>query len=531
MGGGPAGSYAASALQREGHEVALLESARFPRYHIGESLLPSMRNYLRFIGLEDEFAEYGFLTKPGVSFKLVHGIPDTWNDFTRLGPGYESWNVIRSEMDHLFLRHAEKQGVRAFQGTRVESIEFEDDPASSRPIAANWANKDGDTGRIAFDWLIDATGRAGIMSTKYLKNREMRESLRNVAVWGYWKGVKRYAAGTKKANSGWFEALTDETGWSWTIPLHDGTTSIGFVMHQTASNAKKSTKPTLTDHYLDQLQFVPGVRELIGEEGSMMSDSIKSAADYSYSATRYAGDHFRIIGDAANFVDPFFSSGVHIAITGGLSAALTICASIKGEASEATAQEWHDSKVGIAHTRFLFVVLGAYQQMHLQTYPILSDINAKNFDDAFKMFHPGSPIFLAKSRFINKDVHAAVIYGLADSSERLTDAKVQYMMDTLQNYFDPYVDEEHVMAVRRRYGTEVISLESPVLGREKIMSLVKDDNDGERVLKKVDATRVFTDEIEVTGMGRHPLLGYVANIEKGQLGLRKFVELLAGREM
>ncbi|KAF7348029.1 FAD/NAD(P)-binding domain-containing protein [Mycena sanguinolenta] len=512
MGGGPAGSYAASALQREGHEVVLLESAHFPRYHVGESLLPSMRNYLRFIGLEDEFADYGFLTKPGASFKLVHGIPDTWTDFTRMGPGYGTWNVIRSEMDHLFLRHAEKQGVRAFQGTRVESIEFEGDPASSRPIAANWANKDGDTGKITFDWLIDATGRAGIMSTKYLKTREMRESLRNVAVWGYWKGVKRYAEGTKKANSGWFEALTDETGWSWTIPLHDGTTSIGFVMHQTASNAKKSTKPTLTDHYLDQLQFVPGVRELIGEEGSMISDSIKSAADYSYSATRYSGDHFRIVGDAANFVDPFFSSGVHIAITGGLSAALTVCASIKGQVSEAIAQEWHDSKVGIAHTRFLFVVLGAYQQMHLQMHPILSDINAKNFDEAFKMFRP-------------------VIYGLADSSKGLTDSKVQDMMDTFQNYFDPYVDEEHVMAVRRRYGTEVIRLESPVLGREKIMSLVKDDNDGERVLKKIDAARVFTDDIEVTRMGHHPLLGYVANIEKGQLGLRKFVELSAAQEM
>ncbi|KAF7348035.1 FAD/NAD(P)-binding domain-containing protein [Mycena sanguinolenta] len=267
-------------------------------------------------------------------------------------------------------------------------------------------------------------------------------------------------------------------------------------MHQTASNAKKSTKPTLTDHYLDQLQFVPGVREFIGEEGSMISDSIKSAADYSYSATRYSGDHFRIIGDAAR----------------GLSAALTVCASIKGQVSEAIAQEWHDSKVGIAHTRFLFVVLGAYQQMHLQMHPILSDINAKNFDEAFKMFCP-------------------VIYGLADSSKGLTDSKVQDMMDTFQNYFDPYVDEEHVMAVRRRYGTEVIRLESPVLEREKIMSLVKDDNDGERVLKKIDAARVFTDDIEVTRMGRHPLLGYVANIEKGQLGLRKFVELSADLEM
>lgn len=106
------------------------------------------------------------------------------------------------------LRHAEKQGARVFEETRVESIEFEGEPDSSRPVAANWSNKQGVTGKITFDWLVDASGRAGIMSTKYLANREMRESLRNVAVWAYWKDVKRYEEGTKKANSGWFEALT-----------------------------------------------------------------------------------------------------------------------------------------------------------------------------------------------------------------------------------------------------------------------------------------------------------------------------------
>ncbi|KAJ7661574.1 hypothetical protein DFH06DRAFT_1192690 [Mycena polygramma] len=512
VGGGPAGSYAASALQREGHDVVLLESAKFPRYHVGESLLPSLPGYLRFIGAEDAVANHGFLTKPGAAFRLVHGVPVTWTDFGALGPSYMTYNVIRSELDDLLLKHAEKQGVRVFQETRVDSIEFEGEPSSSRPIAANWVNKEGLSGKIEFDWLVDATGRAGLMSTKYLKNRQMRESLRNVAVWGYWKNVKRYEDGTKKANSGWFESLTDETGWSWTISLHDGTTSIGFVMHHTISNAKKQTVTangqtrTLLEHYLDQLQFVPGVRELIGDKGSMIDGSLKSAADYSYSASSYSGDHFRIIGDAANFVDPFFSSGVHIALTGGLSAAMTICASIKGETTEATAQAWHDNKVGIAHTRFLFVVLGAYQQMHLQQFPVLSDINATNFDEAFTMFHP-------------------VIYGLADSSTKLTDAKIQEMMDRLQHYFDPYVDEEHVQAVRARYGADVVHMEAPFMGAEKIKTLANDDIQVERVMRKVDASKVFADDIDIRHMGRHPLLGYIAFVKQGELGLRKFVEI------
>ncbi|KIJ26246.1 hypothetical protein M422DRAFT_91527, partial [Sphaerobolus stellatus SS14] len=214
IGGGPAGTSAAALLQREGHQVTLLESAKFPRYHVGESMLPSMRNYLRFIGLEDDF--------PGASFKLVHGIRASWTDFTALGPDYATWNVVRSEMDDVMFRHAAKQGVKTFDGTRVDAIQFEGEPDSSRPISASWANKEGETGQIAFDWLVDASGRAGIMSTKYLQNRKMRESLRNVAVWGYWKDVKLYGKGTIKEGSGWFEALTDETGWSWVIPLHNG---------------------------------------------------------------------------------------------------------------------------------------------------------------------------------------------------------------------------------------------------------------------------------------------------------------------
>ena len=108
------------------------------------------------------------------------------------------------------LSHSQKEGVHVFDGTKVEEIQFKNngDPTNSRPVSATWSRKDGSSGKIDFEWLIDASGRAGVMSTKYLGNRQMRESLRNVAVWGYWKDVKRYGVGTKKENSAWFEALT-----------------------------------------------------------------------------------------------------------------------------------------------------------------------------------------------------------------------------------------------------------------------------------------------------------------------------------
>ena len=110
-------------------------------------------------------------------------------------------------MDELMLRHAQKQGVKVFEETKIDTIQFEGDPKTSRPVSAQWIKKDGTSGTTSFDWLVDASGRAGVMSTKYLDNRRMRESLRNVAVWGYWNDVSRYGVGTKKENSAWFEAL------------------------------------------------------------------------------------------------------------------------------------------------------------------------------------------------------------------------------------------------------------------------------------------------------------------------------------
>lgn len=112
-------------------------------------------------------------------------------------------------MDELLLRHAEKLGANVFEETTVTGIKFQGSPDSSRPIAASWANKQGKTGQIAFDWLIDASGRSGLMSTRYLSNRVMRDSLRNVAAWGYWKDCKGFGSNEPlKQGSGYFEVLS-----------------------------------------------------------------------------------------------------------------------------------------------------------------------------------------------------------------------------------------------------------------------------------------------------------------------------------
>lgn len=135
-----------------------------------------------------------------------------------LGPGGFSWNVVRSESDELMFRHAANNGAKTFDGTKVDSLIFEPylhdgftDQARlanpGQPVSANWSCKDGSTGTIKFEYIIDASGRTGLISTKYMKNRRFNERLKNIANWTYWKGAKRFNMGENNENSPFFEAL------------------------------------------------------------------------------------------------------------------------------------------------------------------------------------------------------------------------------------------------------------------------------------------------------------------------------------
>lgn len=184
--------------------------------------------------------------------------------------------------------------------------------------------------------------------------------------------------------------FSDASGWVWSIPLHDGTRSVGVVMNQEKSIARKkeSGSPSTKDFYLDALNMTPGVLKLLSN-AKLVSD-VKAASDFSYSASSYASPYLRVIGDAGCFIDPFFSSGVHLALASGLSAAVTICAAMRDDCSEKTAASWHSHKVADGYTRFLLVVLSALKQIRQQDEPILTDFNEDGFDRAFAFFRPSS---------------------------------------------------------------------------------------------------------------------------------------------
>ena len=131
------------------------------------------------------------------------------------GPDAHAWNVVRSEADHLMFKHAEKSGAKTFDGTKVRTLEFElvdgpqdpELPPLGRATSATWSCKDGRSGTIKFQYVVDASGRAGLVSTNYLKNRKYNSGLKNVASWGYWKNVGDFGVGTKMEGQPYFVAL------------------------------------------------------------------------------------------------------------------------------------------------------------------------------------------------------------------------------------------------------------------------------------------------------------------------------------
>ncbi|KAI9373899.1 hypothetical protein BJX61DRAFT_551886 [Aspergillus egyptiacus] len=384
VGGGPAGSYAASALAREGIDVTLLEADVFPRYHIGESTLPSMRYFLRFIDCESKFDKHGFARKNGASFKF-NSKPQAYTDFiARKGPGNSAWNVIRSEADDILFRHAGESGALIFDGVKANSYTFA--PESDRPVAATWSRKDGTSGTIRFKYLVDATGRAGLMSTKYLKNRNMNDSLKDGATWGYWEGAE-YPDGMKGKGDPISEAIGGGIGWVWAIPLHNGTISVGVVVNQERmTQIKRELEISGQELYHRLIQRTGLIKALLGK--ATLVSGIRSASDWSYSATSYAGPNWRIAGDAGCFIDPFYSSGIHLALTGGLSAALTISAAERGHCDSEHAARWHTAKVGDAYSRFLLVVSSSLKQISDREDPVLTAWEEENFDRAFDIFRP-----------------------------------------------------------------------------------------------------------------------------------------------
>lgn len=324
----------------------------------------------------------------------------------------------------------------------------------------------------------------------------------------------------------------DESGWAWLIPLHNGTTSVGIVMKQELQVAKKKAMSGASskDFYLESLKLAPNLLKLIGD--ATMETEIKNASDFSYNSSSYASPYARVVGDAGCFIDPFFSSGVHLAMVGGLSAATTISAAIKGDVEESVAAKWHSGKIGEGYSRFLLVVLSAYKQMRKQDQSILSGVDADNFDEAFNAFKPGetisppiSPLFSLILTFY------PVIQGTADTTSELSQVKLDETINFCANAFDSVHPEDRVkvldkVATAIGETTGENQANPPSLSENEKQSRIDAlreslDDEEKRVLDFIRARRIIKTEetLDIDHFTTNIIDGKAPHLERGKLTL------------
>jgi len=359
IGGGPAGSTAAGLLAREGFQVTLLERDRFPRYHIGESILPSCRPIFEMLGVWNKIQAHGFQPKGGAYFQWG---PEEWEvRFNNMGDDTpNAWQVVRSEFDKILLDHARELGVEVFEGVSVRDIEFD----YGRAVAAQWyETKEPDRrGRIAFDYVIDASGRGGVLTTRHLKSRRFHDVFRNVAAWAYWKNAKPLDRGPKGA----IAVCSLPNGWFWAIPLHDGTLSVGLVTGRDLFNDSRGRLNSIQAVYDEALAQCPTVLEML--DGAEQVTEMKVEQDYSYASETFAGPGYLIAGDAACFLDPLLSTGVHLATYSALLGAASLASVLRGEVAEQDAQHFYSTVYRHAYQRLLVLVSVFYESYRGKEY-------------------------------------------------------------------------------------------------------------------------------------------------------------------
>lgn len=308
VGGGPGGSTLAALLARSGLAVAVLERETFPRYHIGESLVPEVLDVLEESGALPAVERAGFLRKEGGVFRWGSN-PEPWTfHFDEARERYRftyAYQVVRSIFDKILLDHASACGAQVFQG--VSAREFYERPlAGSSQVGGRVvaSRSDGESLEYAARLVVDCSGQAGWLASKF-RLRKYDPFLRNVALFAYFRDAARSQG--RDAHSIFCEAM--ELGWLWNIPLHDGTNSVGLVTKvELCPSASERT-----EFYKSAIEKSVYTRQMLARATCI--SELRCIADYSYRPQRLVGPGFLLVGDAGNFIDPIWSTGIMLATT------------------------------------------------------------------------------------------------------------------------------------------------------------------------------------------------------------------------
>jgi len=322
IGGGPAGSTAAALLAQTGRRVIVFEREKFPRFHIGESLLPfSMKAFTR-LGLHEKFLRAGFIKKYGG--EIIGACSENGTKFY-FKDGYRSqtdhaYQVTRGDFDKVLLDQARESGAHVHEQTAVEDIEFSSDGVSlswkslrSNEVRSARADRTSQRdvpaieGEIRARYLVDASGRNSVLGRQF-KIKKTYDHLQKLSIFAHYEGVWR-----RDGIDGTLTVLVRAVDrWFWLIPLSAERTSVGVVLD---SETFRKSKLSAEDFLEQALAEQPTITKRM--TNARRVSKVYLEADFSYRSTRLYGDRWLLTGDAAGFIDPIFSSGVFLAVFSG----------------------------------------------------------------------------------------------------------------------------------------------------------------------------------------------------------------------
>lgn len=311
IGGGPGGSTAAAVLAARGLDVLVCERARFPRFLIGESLLPYNVPIFRRLGVWEQLLAHGFQHKWGGRFVFEPEMRQAEVVFPQGLRGQDPMtiHVRRAELDSLLLDNAARLGAKVWQGTAVERVRF----ADGRAVGASLRSDDGTKREVAARVVIDASGRNTLLG-KQLGIKRRDPALRQAALFTHVRGADM-ALGRE---GGDILIVGVPFGWFWFIPLDQEVTSVGCVLP--GEVMKERGDRSLDEFFAALAARSPSASARL--EGAEYLRPVEPHADFSYRLDHFVGDGYAVVGDAASFLDPIFSSGVYLAMITAEKAAL-----------------------------------------------------------------------------------------------------------------------------------------------------------------------------------------------------------------
>jgi flavin-dependent dehydrogenase len=317
IGGGPAGSTCGAITAEAGNKTLILERAKFPRFHIGESLMPETYWTFKRLGMLPKLRDSDFVKKYSVQFVTASGKESQPFFFDERDPHERSqtWQVLRSTFDEMMLDNAAEKGATVWQETNVNEVLLEPSDSDDLPRAVGVVvtRKGEAPRRIGAKVVVDATGMNAMLSKK-LGIRKLDPKLKKASYFAHYTGCRRDEG--KNAGATLVLSIKNGDGWFWFIPLPNGVTSVGVV----ADLERLSKYDCSPEEVLErEMANCPGL--LPRMQNAQRVGDVHVLKDFSYRATRCAGDGWVLVGDAFGFLDPMYSSGVFLALKSGEMAA------------------------------------------------------------------------------------------------------------------------------------------------------------------------------------------------------------------